>query len=362
MRVCGNMGVMRAGSNLEAVVRDKAFDLGFDAVGVARGDAMLGQDFTHYEAFLDASMHGQMHYLANSRQVRQRVNHPDMLAGARSVICVMKRYGIKEQGAGEVVDAIAYYARGKDYHRHVRSGVRALAQFVRSLAPGVVARPVIDTAPVLERAWAVRAGLGFIGKNGMLIRPGCGSFTVLGEVITSLELTPDRPMEGGCGRCSACVASCPTRAIVSPYVVDARKCISYLTIEHKGPWQSGVARCVAPRIFGCDVCQRVCPYNRSKGAWIGADEGVGDSSFAVLARWKGVTRAQALRWSLGEFVEMVRGTPLGRLSHEQWRRNVIGSYAKALKEEDSRAIVEVSRDEGTPEWLRKMAWEWVENG
>jgi epoxyqueuosine reductase len=304
----------------DAAVREKALSLGFDAVGVARADVPLEEDFARFEAFVRAGYHGTMGYLAEHGTVRHSLSGPGILPGAKSVVCVAQRYAVRLPGEPPgIVGRIARYARGLDYHNHVRRRLRKLADFVRSLEPGATARPLVDTAPVLERAWAARAGLGFVGKNGMLIRPGLGSFTVIGEVATSVRLTPDAPMMPRCGRCTACLQACPTDAFVRPYVLDARRCISYLTIEHRGPWQ-GDAR-VAPWLFGCDVCQEVCPFNRAAGAWL--EPG---GPFDPLVRWQQITLADLATAPPPEHLdEMLRGTAMRRVRYEDWRRNVAGA-------------------------------------
>ena len=194
-----------------ARVRQAARDLGFDAVGIARADVELDPEFARYEAFVDAGMHGEMRWLGENREARRRVDTDAILLGAKSVICVARRYqrnADDEARDPELARSIARYARGRDYHNGVRKKLRKIAAFVRALgtedAP-VQARPLCDDAPVLERAWAARAGLGFIGKNGLIIVPGEGSFVLLGEVVTTLALVPDAPMTERCGSCTRCL-------------------------------------------------------------------------------------------------------------------------------------------------------------
>src|SRR5262249_18003347 len=148
---------------------------------------------------------------------------------------------------------IARYARGRDYHNGVRKKLRRLAAFVRGL--GADARPLIDDAPILERAWAARAGLGFVGKNGMGIVPGTGSLLALGEGVTTLALTPDTPIDERCGTCTRCLDACPTHAFTRPFVLDARRCVSYLTIEKRGAIEDSLREGVGEHLFGCDDCQ-----------------------------------------------------------------------------------------------------------
>ena len=193
----------------------------------------------------------------------------DILPGAKSVVCVARRYArprAEEADDPETARAIARYARGRDYHNGVRKKLRQLAAFLRRLgtddAP-VHARPLVDDAPILERAWAARAGLGFVGKNGLLIVPGQGSLVLLGEVVTTLALTPDSPMPERCGACTRCLDACPTHAFVRPFVLDPRRCVAYLTIEQRGPVPEELREGVGEHLFGCDDCQTVCPFNQT---------------------------------------------------------------------------------------------------
>ena len=245
-------------------VRARARALGFDAVGFARADVPLGEEMERYEAFLAAGMHAEMSYLAEHADVRRRLDTPHVLEGARTVVCLARRYapGAREDD-GEVAPLIARYARGRDYHNFLRKKLRRIAAFLRSLPSPVPirARPLCDDAPLLERAWAARAGLGFIGKNGLLIVPGQGSFVLLGEVVTTLEIPPDEPLAGRCGACTLCLDACPTKAFARPFVLDARRCISYWTIEHRGAIPEAGRAAIGDHLFGCDVCQEVCPFN-----------------------------------------------------------------------------------------------------
>jgi epoxyqueuosine reductase len=257
-------------ADLGARVRAKARTLGFDAVAFARADLPLDQEMERYEAFLRAGMHGEMRYVAESAGVRRRLDTEDILSGARSVVCLARRYPKDAaEGAGEVVRRVARYARGRDYHNFLRKKLRRLAAFVRTLpSPGGEesrARPLCDDAPVLERAWAARAGLGFVGKNGLLIVPGQGSFLLLGEVVTTLPLPAGAPLEGRCGSCTLCLDACPTGAFPRPFVLDARRCVAYLTIELRGSIPEADRSGVGEHLFGCDECQTVCPFNASAG-------------------------------------------------------------------------------------------------
>ncbi|MBI5531367.1 MAG: tRNA epoxyqueuosine(34) reductase QueG [Deltaproteobacteria bacterium] len=299
-------------------IRARAIELGFDAVAVARADAPLDEAYARYEAFIDAGMHGPMGYLADHRDVRRSVSTPAILDGARSVICVARRYANRTASGQGVVDHIARYARGRDYHGFLRGSLRKLADFVASMKPGAQARALCDTAPVLERAWAARAGLGFIGKNGMLILPGMGSYVLLGEVVTTLAIEPDRPQPQRCGACDSCLKACPTGALVRAHILDARKCISTLTIEQRGAWDPAFESQVGPRIFGCDACLEVCPFNASPRAQI--PEG---SAFDPLAQWRQASLAYLLAATPDVLSGMLVGSPLRRPGIDGVLRNLI---------------------------------------
>ena len=304
----------------EGRVRDKARALGFDVVGFARADVPLGEDHARYQAFLDGGLHGTMQYLAENAEVRRRVDTNDILPGAKTIVCLARRY--RRDAASEAADPalakrVARYARGHDYHNVVRRKLRRLAAFLRTLGTDdqpVRARPMCDDVPVLERAWAARAGLGFIGKNGLLIVPGEGSFVLLGEIVTTLELPPGTPMTERCGTCTRCLDACPTRAFAAPGVVDARRCISYQTIENRGVIPRELRAGIGDHIYGCDVCLEVCPWNRFAQA-----------GRRVLLQVRGGIAALTLREILeltpGRFAEVFRGTAVKRLKLAGLLRN-----------------------------------------
>jgi epoxyqueuosine reductase len=327
----------------------KAIELGFDAVAVARADEPLGEPFARYEAFINAGMHGPMTYLANHREVRCALNTPAILEGARSVICVAQRYANRTAAKEGVVDRIARYARGRDYHGFLRRSLGELADFVASLEPGARARAMCDTAPVLERAWAARSGLGFIGKNGMLIIPGVGSYVLLGEVVTTLAIEQDRPQPQRCGGCESCLKACPTRALVRPHVLDARLCISTLTIEQRGPWEPAIEAAVGPRVFGCDACLEACPFNASSNALI--TEG---SAYDPLPQWRRASLDALLEASADALSALLEGSPLRRPGVDGVRRNLIvaagNSGDPGLRETLGRL-----RDRLAVDWLREVA-------
>ena len=234
---------------------------GFAAAGVLAASQPLS--FERYRAWLEKGHHAEMAYLERDAAARARFD--SILPYTRSVLAVAR--AVTGSGPGNV----AQFARGEDYHRVVRRHLKAVIEDLRPLAPrGTHFRACVDTAPLLEREIAARAGLGFLGKNGLLIVPGLGSHVVLGEVLTDAALAPTAaPADPGadrCGTCTACLDACPTAAFVAPRVLDARKCISYLTIEKRTPFTPAEEASLEGRLFGCDACQDVCPFNAVRGA------------------------------------------------------------------------------------------------
>jgi epoxyqueuosine reductase len=248
------------------LIRAKALDLGFDLVGIAPAIPPPGVDA--YRAWLDRGYHGEMGYLARPDRIERRENPAAVLPGVRSVVCVGLDYypGPPADHPRRVAPrgAISNYAWGADYHELMTSRLEQLAGFAGDSIPGTGAHRVyVDTGPVLERGYAAAAGLGFIGKNTCLIHPRMGSWLFLGELLLDVELEPTPPStDVGCGSCRRCLDACPTGALVAPYVLDARRCISYLTIERKGAIPRDLRAEMGNRIFGCDVCQEVCPFQR----------------------------------------------------------------------------------------------------
>jgi epoxyqueuosine reductase len=296
-------------------VRERARVLGFDAVAIARADVPLDRDYERYEEFIRAAMHGDMDWLASHGPVRKRLDTERILPGARSVVCVARGYARPlsvERRDPPTARALARYARGKDYHAFLRRKLRRLAAFVRTFATPDVpvrARPLCDEEPVLERAWAARAGLGFVGKSGMLIVPRLGSMVLLGEVVTTLELAADAPIAEKCGTCSHCLDACPTQAFVRPFVLDARRCIAYRTIEQKSPVSAEDRPALGTHLFGCDDCQTVCPFNAGARAAKTADDG---GPFSPLERWEHTSLATLLTADVAEWTALSAGSPLRR--------------------------------------------------
>ncbi len=321
-----------------ALVKARARDLGFSVCGIAAADAPLSLEFARYQAFLEKGLHGPLDYLARNVEARRRVDGPEILEGARSVVVVGARYDRPdEEEDPPLARRIARYARGHDYHGYLRKRIRKLADFVRSLGPDVRARPMSDTAPVLEKAWAARAGVGFVGKNGLVIAPGLGSWLLLAEVATTLELAEDPPISERCGRCTLCLDACATGAFVEPFVLDAGRCISTTTIEQRGPIPVRLRAATSEHLFGCDVCQEVCPHNAKRRP----EDELADRH-RPHPRWETLGLEDLARLGMEggpSFDEVARGTPLHRAGPEGLARNA----CLALSRDDRASSLDVLR-------------------
>ncbi len=245
-------------SQHSASIKGHAAELGFDACAVARAERI---DPEHrLDEWLESGYHADMDWLDRTKDVRQDVGLK--LPGARSVVVVARNYHAQRPAAETDTGRVSRYAWGRDYHRVLRKPLRALAERIESLVDGVQTYCCIDSGPVLERFWAARSGLGWIGKNSLVLRSGLGSWFFLGVIVTTLDIAPDAPVADLCGACTRCIDACPTNAIVKPRVVDSRRCISYHTIENRGDIPAGLHKDFDDWVFGCDTCQEVCPWNK----------------------------------------------------------------------------------------------------
>lgn len=313
-------------------IKQEALALGFDAVGIARvppsgqdggrvgkpsPPAFLSQLFDRLRTWLDAQFHGTMEWLA--RDPARRADPAQVLPGCRSVISVGLNYftghhADERPGHGR----IARYAWGRDYHEVLGAKLTSLCARLQGLAPESRSIWYVDTGPVMEKAWAQQAGLGWIGKHSNLVSGQYGSWLVLGEVLTTLDLEPDEAGSDLCGSCSLCIKACPTGAIVEPYVVDARRCISYLTIEYRGEAQEipePLRRGIGHRIFGCDDCLDVCPYNTQASATVNAE--LQPRSWTLRPDLEDLSRT-----TKDDFLRLTDQSPIRRAKHTGFLRNV----------------------------------------
>jgi epoxyqueuosine reductase len=295
-------------------VKQLGLGLGFARVGVAHAERLC-PEAERLDAWLAAGYQGSMEYMRRTAEVRVDPTHPGMLSEARSVVVLAAAYpGVASPGPIPSPGRIARYAQGRDYHNVLHRRLKGLTRLLRT--EGFAARASVDSMPVMERAWAQRAGIGFVGKNCCLIVPGVGSHVFLCAVITSAPLDADAPMAERCGECRLCLDRCPTRAFVSARVMDARRCISYLTIEHRGSIDDNLRPEMEDWLFGCDACQDVCPYNRAIRA---AD--AASSEFAGSERWRGLDAEALLQMDDARFSAFAAGSPLRRARREGIARN-----------------------------------------
>ena len=300
---------------VEDQVRSAAREEGFDAVGLARLESLVGtEEGARLSRFVEEGAHGTMEWLA--RTVDRRLDPAEVLPGARTAVVVgMTTWWPtveREAGAGEGL--VARYARGRDYHKVFVGRLRSLERRLAELFPGAGLKHYVDTGPVLEKLWAERAGVGWRGKHTNLVSRVHGSWLLLGVVLTDVALEADAPHVDRCGSCTRCLSACPTDAFPAPYRLDARRCLSYLTIEHRGAIPVEFRRPLGGRVFGCDDCLEVCPWNRFARASREMD-------FEPRGATLGPLLAELVSMTAGEFVERFAGTPVMRAGRDGLARN-----------------------------------------
>jgi epoxyqueuosine reductase len=299
---------------LEERIKQHARDLGFELAGIAAATPADG--FEKLAAWLDQGYAGEMAYLLRHREARR--DPESILPSVRSVLMVGMNYLAGEpttEGITPERGRVARYARGADYHDVLRDRLEQLLEWLQREAPGCRGRAVVDTAPLLERDFARRAGLGWLGKNTMLLNKRLGSYFFLGALLLDLPLTPDEPFGAShCGTCTACLDACPTEAFPSPGVLDARRCISYLTIELRTPVPESLRTLLGDWVFGCDICQEVCPWNRKAPA-------TSEPAFRPRTDLETVNLIEVLGLSDEDFRKRFRGTAITRAKRRGLLRN-----------------------------------------
>jgi epoxyqueuosine reductase len=316
-------------------IRSWGRELGFQQVGISATD--LGTAETRLERWLAEGCHGEMGYMSAHGRMRSR---PELLLpGTMSIISVRLDYLPPDNQASAVLAQpelgfVSRYALGRDYHKLLRNRLQRLANRMKQKIGGFGYRVFVDSAPVLEKAIAEQAGLGWIGKHGNLINRNAGSWFFLGEIYTDLPLPPDPPAGRHCGRCQTCMTVCPTGAIVAPYVVDARRCISYLTIELPGSIPLELRPLIGNRIYGCDDCQLACPWNRFGSATAEADFLPRNGLAAPLL-------VELFAWSEREFLERTEGSAIRRIGHERWLRNIAVALGNVPPDPALRAALKI---------------------
>lgn len=292
-------------------------DLGFAHIGITDVDA--GEHANHLKKWLSNEYHGEMTYMAAHGEKRTR---PEQLVpGTQRLICARLDYLSDEEATLDLLNKkdhayIARYALGRDYHKVMRKRLNTLAEKIKLFVQVSQYRVFVDSAPVLEKAFAEKAGLGWIGKNTLLLQREAGSWFFLGEILTDLPLPVDDTMNTNhCGTCTACLDICPTNAFIGPFELDARKCIAYLTIEYKGSIPEEIRPLMGNRIFGCDDCQLVCPWNKFAKITKEAD-------FFPRHHLDNKTLIELFLWNNEQYLHFTEGSPLRRIGYEGWLRNI----------------------------------------
>jgi epoxyqueuosine reductase len=337
-----------------------ASELGFDQIGITDTDLSLEEP--RLQAWLDAGHHGSMDYMARHGMMRARPH--ELLPGTLRVLSVRMNYLPFEAGfAATLRDPtlgyISRYALGRDYHKVLRNRLKQLGERIEQRCQALFHtdqdtmgewRPFVDSAPILERPLAAKAGLGWIGKHSLLLNESAGSFFFLGELLISLPLPLDAPVEKElCGKCVACINICPTGAIVAPYVVDGRRCISYLTIENDGPIPEEFRPLMGNRIYGCDDCQLICPWNRYANVSPEPD-------FKARPNLHSPPLLELWRWSESEFLKHTEGSPIRRIGYQRWRRNLAVALGNGPAIPDVIAALQLALDEAEPMVAEHITW------
>lgn len=302
---------------LSGQIKEYAKTLGFSACGFCKAES-LGDEATNLQSWLDKGYQGNMDYLA--RNFEKRCDPTILVEGSKSIISLALNYYPSEKQP-EDAPQFAYYAYGKDYHDVMKAKLQELYNYIQTLLPSLDGRVFCDTAPVMERYWAAKAGLGFIGKNTLLIIPKMGSFFFLGELIINAELEYDKPLMIDCGRCTRCIDACPTQALEKPHLLNANKCISYQTIENKGDISPEIVPKLSNRVYGCDICQQVCPWN--KYARPHQIEELTPSK--EILSFTHVTMAEM---SVEDYQRIFKGSAVKRAKHQGLMRNIAALKGK----------------------------------
>ncbi len=341
----GIIGRMHEGDSLKERIRGWGRELGFAAVGVSGIDPFVPSAAeTGLMDWLTAGYHGEMDYMAAHGTKRSRP--AELIPGTRSIISCRLDYLPETDGVADA--AISRYALGRDYHKLMRNRLQKLADRMTAEIGSFGYRVFVDSAPVMEVALAEQAGLGWRGKHTLLLSQ-TGSWFFLGEIYCDLPLPPDAPITSHCGTCAACLDVCPTGAFIGPYQLDARRCISYLTIELKGSIPEDLRPLMGNRIYGCDDCQWVCPWNRFASITQEVD-------FAPRHGLDHATLVELFAWTEAEFNDRLAGSPIRRIGHERWLRNIAVALGNAAPSPEAKAALLTRQDHPSALVREHVAW------
>ena len=344
------MGAAIDASGLAAQIRQWGAELGFQQIGFS--DIDLSQAEPRLEAWLRAGFHGEMDYMA--KHGAKRTRPAELVPGTLRVIAARINYLPHASDSWQVIGDstrafVSRYALGRDYHKVLRRRLQRLAQRIEAAVGAYSYRVFTDSAPVMEVELAAKAGLGWRGKHTLLLTREAGSFFFLGEIYTDLPLPVDEPVRDHCGTCRKCIDVCPTGAIVAPYTLDARRCISYLTIEHPGSIPAALRPLIGNRVYGCDDCQLVCPWNKYA-------KPSSEPDFAVRNGLDAATLTELFAWSEPEFHARLLGSAIHRIGYERWLRNLAVGLGNAQTSAQVIAALRARSEHPSPLVREHVAW------
>ena len=338
-------------ANIAQQIKQLGREFGFEGCAIAH--ARLDQEHQHYQRWIAQNFHGEMSYM--ERNIDKRLAPDKLVEDTLTVICLRMDYLTQpSEQCIALLDHpdkayISRYALGRDYHKLIRKRLQQMATRLGEIIGAFGYRVFTDSAPVLEKALAVKAGLGWRGKHSNLLNREQGSWFFLGEIFTDLPLPVDAPLTEHCGECSACIDKCPTQAIVEPYVVDARRCISYLTIEHHSVIPLELRQAIGNRIYGCDDCQLYCPWNRFEKLTDKAD-------FSARHGLDDISLLDCFGWSEQQFLDRFAGSPIRRIGFDKWRSNIAIALGNAAPSPHIMAALEAASDEAQGVLAEHVSW------
>lgn len=335
---------------LTSDIKSWGIELGFQQIGIT--DTQMSPYDERFNAWLANHFHGEMHFMEAHGSKRYRPE--ELIPGTIRIITARMNYLPADTQCIEILNHpkkgyISRYALGRDYHKLIRKRLAQLAEKIEQITGPCGYRAFTDSAPVLEKALAEKSGLGWIGKHTNLLTRGAGSWFFLGEIYTNLPLPTDTPVQNHCGKCTACITICPTQAIVGPYQLDARRCISYLTIELRGSIPVELRPLIGNRIYGCDDCQLVCPWNRFA-------KFTEEDDFTPRHNLANADLTELFLWSEETFLKKTEGSAIRRIGHECWLRNIAVALGNAPSHPDIIAALRERLDDPSPLVREHVMW------